>query len=180
MANLYEVFRDKMIFLDNFDVLNVMNELDKIEVKKVNALEISELQNIIARLDVNEIIRAQLTRKLRVLQKRLERTVPTDFGAYLRYLRERNGYSLKNIEQEIGISVSYLNRLEMGKRKNPSFTLLAKLAAVLQVPITQLLSIATSSQETSTDIIELLLAKQFTINGQLAEETEKKMIVSII
>ena len=111
MANLYEVFRDKMILSGNLDVLNVMNELDKVEVKRVNALEKSELQNIIARLDVNEIISAQLTRKLRVLQKRLERTVHTDFGAYLRYLRERNEYSLKSIEQEIGVSISYLNRL---------------------------------------------------------------------
>ncbi|WP_459928137.1 helix-turn-helix domain-containing protein [Desulfosporosinus burensis] len=164
---------------NNQEVLEVMNILDELETRKNCEEEIESVSKTIANLDVNEIIKAQLARKLRVLQKRIERAITTDFGAYLRYLREKNGYSLKNIEQEVGISTSYLNRLEMGKRVNPSYTLIVKLAEVLQVPLTQMLTIATSSDEDAMDIIELLLAKPFTIKGHLFEETEKKLVVEI-
>ena len=180
MANWYEEFRKKMVVSgENSDVLDIMRALDEIEVKKVNELEISEIQNEIEKLDVNVIIRGQLARRLRMLQKRLDRTVPLDFGAYLRYLREKNGYSLKNIEQAVGISTSYLNRLEMGIRKNPSYPIISKLAEVLQVPITRMLNVATSSQENATDIIELLHERSFTIIGKLLREVEKRMVIEI-
>ena len=37
-----------------------------------------------------------------------------NFGSMIRYLREKQGYSLKDLEDITGISPSYINRLERG------------------------------------------------------------------
>ena len=175
----YENFREKMKAHKNEEVLGVMDILDELDSRKNTEEEIDVVSKTISTLNANEIVKAQLYRKLRVYQKRVDRTVPIDFGTYLRYLREKNGYSLKDIEQEVGISTSYLNRLEMSKKMNPSYPILAKLARVFDVPIAQMLSLAIS-QEGSTDIIELLIATTFSVRGHLFENKEKELVVRIL
>ena len=64
----------------------------------------------------------------------------TEFGRYLRELRERSRYSLRNVESYTGISNSYISMLENGKRSYPSHSMLQRLAKLYRVPMEELLS----------------------------------------
>lgn len=47
---------------------------------------------------------------------------------YLRHLRERDGLTLRQLEERVGISNAYLSQLETGKIEHPSPSTLLKLA----------------------------------------------------
>ena len=50
-----------------------------------------------------------------------------NLGEKLRKARRKAGYTLKEVEEKIGISNSYLSELERGIKNNPSNDLLNKL-----------------------------------------------------
>ncbi|MDR3598713.1 helix-turn-helix transcriptional regulator [Clostridium sp.] len=50
------------------------------------------------------------------------------FGKNLHQLRTNRGLSLKDVEHELGLSASYIHRLESGNRSNPSIGVLKMLS----------------------------------------------------
>lgn len=75
------------------------------------------------------------------------------FGTFLMTCRAKNGWSLCDVEQRIGINPSYLNRLERGKRRNPSVILVQALAVAYSVQVTTLIDLLLLDQggETSAE-----------------------------
>ena len=65
-----------------------------------------------------------------------DRPDTTTIGALLKQLR--GDLTLRQVEQDTGISNSYLSNLEMG-RKNPGIKSLSKLATYYRVPLNELL-----------------------------------------
>ncbi|RDU37285.1 XRE family transcriptional regulator [Neobacillus piezotolerans] len=63
------------------------------------------------------------------------------FGTFLRTCRAKNGWSLCDVKQRTGINPSYLNRLERGKRRNPSVILVQSLAVAYSVQVTTLIDL---------------------------------------
>ena len=61
------------------------------------------------------------------------------FGVVLKDLRERRGLSQQTLADRVGVSDAYIAMLETGTRRNPSLTLLQRLAKALGVPVTALL-----------------------------------------
>ncbi|MEP7372347.1 MAG: helix-turn-helix transcriptional regulator [Chitinophagaceae bacterium] len=66
----------------------------------------------------------------------------TTTGKFLKELREKNGYSLREVEQATGISNAYLSLLENDKIKKPAANNLHKLADFFKVDLRELLSLA--------------------------------------
>jgi transcriptional regulator with XRE-family HTH domain len=62
------------------------------------------------------------------------------FGVVLKDLREQRGLSQQTLADRVGVSDAYIAMLETGTRRNPSLTLLQRLAKALGVPVTALLS----------------------------------------
>jgi transcriptional regulator with XRE-family HTH domain len=56
-------------------------------------------------------------------------------GEKARKLRLQHGYTLKEVHQRTGISMSHLSAIENGTRPNPSFQNIEKLAEVYGVPV---------------------------------------------
>ena len=75
------------------------------------------------------------------------RTVNPNFGSMIKYLREKQGLSLKEVESMTGISASYINRLERGERENPSFTMIEQLSNSLKCDLYELLEICGDKKE---------------------------------
>ncbi|WP_346867574.1 helix-turn-helix transcriptional regulator [Clostridium sp. UBA1353] len=63
------------------------------------------------------------------------------FGDYLKQLRMQRGLSLKNVEDSLGISASYVHRLESGDRTNPSIQVLKLLGRFYNVKDSELLGL---------------------------------------
>lgn len=58
----------------------------------------------------------------------------SSLGTYLRALRDAKGMSLRLVEERIGVSNAFLSQLESGKVKQPSPSILYKLAQLYGVP----------------------------------------------
>lgn len=56
----------------------------------------------------------------------------------IKYYREKKNISKSKLAQEIGVSPSYITRLENGEKKSPSLDIKFKLANVLNIPISEL------------------------------------------
>lgn len=65
-----------------------------------------------------------------------------EFGAYLRRLRDEAGLSLREAENRIGISNSYLYQIERGERGAPKPEVLRKMAAAYSVTLQSLMAAA--------------------------------------
>lgn len=69
-------------------------------------------------------------------ERRLEQ-----LGNYLRELRARKRFTLRDVEEQSGASGSYLSQVEQGKR-HPSAELLRKIAAAYGASVKELLTMA--------------------------------------
>ncbi len=63
----------------------------------------------------------------------------TRFGTVIRKLRDGLGMTQRDLAKIVGVSGAYITMLETGKRKNPSFVILRRLARVLEVELWELL-----------------------------------------
>jgi transcriptional regulator with XRE-family HTH domain len=130
------------------------------------------------------MIMREFDKRFRFYNKRMERQVKGDFGTWLKSARKEKGYSLKELESRSGVTASYIHRIEKGARKTPSIPITEKLAVALGVPPKDLLAmlghdVGDSSNEVP-GLSELISLSQFNINGELVEQDEKDLIISII
>lgn len=139
---------------------NMVNELDKVKYKK-------EIENF--------------NRKIKIFEKRLERQVDEDFGLMLKRLREQKGFSLSKVEEMTGISASYINRIELGQRKAPSYPIIEKIAAALNVSAHSLFDVAGKEQD-PLSITELLYSNDIFITEDKEPITSstKEQLIEII
>ena len=68
--------------------------------------------------------------------------MPRAVGAFLRDLREAQGKSLRDVEADTGVSSGHLSLIETGRVRNPSPTILQKLATHFGVSAEHLLVLA--------------------------------------
>jgi HTH-type transcriptional regulator, competence development regulator len=66
----------------------------------------------------------------------------SNFGEFLRSLRERQKMSVRDVAAKTGVSVSYITQIENGRRKAPGPDVLKKLAPAYNVPVRDLLKAA--------------------------------------
>jgi transcriptional regulator with XRE-family HTH domain len=132
--------------------------------------------------DSLKYVKNKLKRKARLLQNRIQRAIPEGFGKYILHLREAKDYSLKDVERITGVSQSYINRIEKGERKAPSYPIIEKLAQAYNVNISELLSIAgIATDETNVQgLAQLIYSNNFTINGKMTSTKKKEVLVELI
>src|SRR4030042_7216601 len=63
----------------------------------------------------------------------------SNFGHFLKSLRDRQRMSLRDVEKESGVSNAYIAQLEKGDRPAPSPDILKKLARAYNVTVRELL-----------------------------------------
>ncbi len=89
------------------------------------------------------------------------------FGEYLRRLRREQRLSLREVERQAGVSISYLAQIERDLRKPPGAHILKKLAPVYNVPAGDLLKAAGYLEGAPSEISEeeeVEMAFQFVMN----------------
>ncbi|WP_420631747.1 helix-turn-helix domain-containing protein [Candidatus Leptofilum sp.] len=68
------------------------------------------------------------------------------FAKVLRELRVSKGFSQESLAQEVGIHRTYVSQLERGL-KSPSLKTLYKIAYVLEVPLSEIMTLIEKQQE---------------------------------
>jgi len=91
-----------------------------------------------------------------------------NLGKYLKNCRQEKKMAMRTLSIETGISKSYLDYIESGARE-PQVEMLAKIAAVLDVPLEKLLDIQKKEQLRSA-IIKLQ------VEGKKEQEDEIRMV----
>jgi transcriptional regulator with XRE-family HTH domain len=69
------------------------------------------------------------------------------FGQNLRKLRNSKGISLSKLGKELGVTGSAISAWELGKKKEPSFDMLKRIASYFMVSINYLLNHQVSGNE---------------------------------
>ena len=64
---------------------------------------------------------------------------PKRFGKMLKQRREEKNLTQAALAEKVGVSQTYIAKLESGDKKNPTLDLLKKIAKHLGVPVTELL-----------------------------------------
>lgn len=109
------------------------------------------------------------------------RKLSRNFGAAIRYYREKQGYSLHDVYMKTGISTSYLQRLEVGKRRSPTLPIITKIAEALEVSIEDLIDLKIlDKDETLPTIAQLLLQNEVEVNGEIINPEAKLILISIV
>lgn len=100
-------------------------------------------------------------------------------GEFLKEQRQAKGLSLKEVEDEIEISASYLNRLEKGNRQNPSIFILEKLSKFYGIDPKDIMQLAglECRQEGCDSKVEIMDMKKIFVNGTDVPVNEFKEVI---
>lgn len=103
-------------------------------------------------------------------------------GSTLKEAREINSFTLRQIEEETGISNAYLSQLENDKIKNPSAQVLFKLASVYHVDLNTLLSETNIVHKKTTAEIseEQEWSKRFAFSAGNLTGDQKQQVIEYI
>lgn len=193
MSEFMNAYIPKTNWWDKFYIENaivkelavVFDSIEKADREETEA-SLNEAMAVIDSLDASkhkfDIL--NFKKRARILEKRLERKVSKNFGAVLASIRAQRGLSLAQTGKLADVSASYINRIESGERKAPSYPIIEKLAAALDVEVSTLLVAAGASAETTTvkSIRELLFSNSVYVSDkekQLSVD-KKQQLVEII
>lgn len=115
------------------------------------------------------------------MKKENGREIGPKFGQVIRYKRDFLKLSLSELSETTGISSSYLNRLEKGERLAPSYPIMELIAKGLDINLTELLSLATTSENEGEvpEIRELLLKSDFRLGDTIVTTEVKELLLKL-
>lgn len=110
-----------------------------------------------------------------------KREMPRTFGQKLKFYRNLRGYTCKDVARLANIDAGYVNKMENGLRKAPSYPIIKNLASALKVDITDLIDIKPVEEEIPTKSIqEVLVFNEYLINGNLPSIEVRKNLLAVI
>lgn len=179
----WDDFKEQMRVENNEKALMIIDIMDLCEGKE-EAENIDNIDKLIAQYEsilTPDIVR-NLKKRLRVLKNRSERIVQDNFGALIRYIRESRGITLREMQEMTGVSSSYINRIEKGERKAPSFPVIEKMADALEVDYNTLIR-SKSVESCDDELVSLdkyLMTGSYLIDDQPVSLIKKEIIKDII
>jgi transcriptional regulator with XRE-family HTH domain len=176
----YEEFVEEVMASSFEDAKKVVKMIEVVQDNE-NESDVEEIRALILSGEMTEVMKEKFDRRLKLLQNRLDRAINENFGSFIKHLRESKEYSLKDLEALTGVSSSYINRIEKGERKSPSYQIIKQLADALGQDINDLLNIANNNPSHElTSIEQVILTNDFTIGGKQASKELKQKLVDVI
>lgn len=106
-----------------------------------------------------------------------------NLGALISEHRKRKKLSLQQLSDRSNLSASYLNQIELNKKRNISISSLIKISDSLSVPISELIKLFKdeSNLERETQSLgELLICNSFTVANKRISIAEKEIAIDIL
>lgn len=98
------------------------------------------------------------------MSKKNEPIKNENIGYIVKYYRKKRGYSLAQLAAKTYLSPSYLNRLELGDRQNPTIGALISIASALEISRDTLLGHWNNKEDEIIDIESFFMYNNFSIN----------------
>lgn len=165
-------------------------KIPETEIKKLEKEYKKSMEYIMTEIGVGyqSVIEREFEKRIRIYQKRLERSVKFDFSTWLHSARKQKGYTLKELADKAGISVSYIHRFEKNQRRAPSVPIVVKLATALDYDPTMVLnmigqgadSLGLPSKSEPVELLDLLNVSSLKVGGKTIGTVEKNLLVSIV
>lgn len=109
------------------------------------------------------------------------REVSSNFGALIKSHRKSQNLSLKELSELSGVSESYLSRLEISKKRAPSYKVTESICSALKISLDELFNVTGSSCDGGTKSIgSLIITNEFTISGKKATRKQKEAIIELL
>lgn len=166
-------------------VLLVQQQKDKEDLEALeNMLENEVLpwasENV--SLYYQDMIERTLRTKLRIIQNRLKRNTDLAFSEWLRNTRKEKKMTLQEVADKSDTSVSYIQRLEKGKRKLPSLPIVQSIADALGAPRHEVLTIVSGESDDSkpTPIFDVVRQGNYLLKGQEVESEQRKLLEELL
>lgn len=110
-----------------------------------------------------------------------DRAMPRTFAEKLLFLRQKKNLTCKQLGNLAGIDPAYVNRLELGKRRAPSYPIIKSLATALNVEITDLIEIEIKQGDLPIKSIqEVFVYNEYLINSKLPSTKTREYLLELI
>lgn len=110
-----------------------------------------------------------------------DREMPRTFGQKLRYFRNLRGYTCKELGMMAKIDPGYVNRMELGKRRAPSYPVIKNICTALKIDVADLIDIEQSEEELPVKSIqEVLVFHEYLINGKLPSMEARENLLALM
>ena len=184
--NWWDSFGMELKETGNKSLISIFDKIDSAKSKK-DLEVISELisKNKELKMKNNEKLRDNFDKKIRVIEKGIERALSDNFGAVIKYQRNQKDLTLAKLADMTGMSPSYINRLEKGERKAPGYSIVKSLSEALSIPLSEMLEIAGIENENTSghnSISKLILSNNvsYTDGGDIVKKDEKEALIEIL
>lgn len=108
----------------------------------------------------------------------------TILGENIKKLRERAGYSIRQLADLSGVSKSVISEIESGESKNPRYQTINKLANSLNIAPESLTEMEFEHEYVITDVkeaFEIILSQEnLTLNGETLTNDAKTQLINSI
>jgi L-glutamine-phosphate cytidylyltransferase len=98
-----------------------------------------------------------------------------NFGIYIREIRIKKGIGQRELANKIGLSASYLNDIEKGKRTAPKLSVIKKISIILSIEIKLLNDLAGISKKTLAPDVNDFIVKNPKINSLIRTIQENNL-----
>lgn len=161
----------------------IFKRLDEID-QNTDLVTEEEIEKFAAEIEATPIpenYKESFLKKLKVFENRLSRAFPDDFGAILKHYRTAANLSLRDLEAMTGVTASYIQRIEAGKKRAPGIVVINKLSKALEADLMgAILSGKNSTSDSVPSVQELIIKTPFSINDKKADFTQKEALIKII
>lgn len=173
-------------------ILQKYQAKDKEDIEELEKI----LKNEILDQDLNisvfyiDLIKRTINSKLRTIKNRLDRNQDLEFANWLKETRKAKKMTLRELADKSNASISYIQRLENGKRKVPSLPIIQSIAEGLGVPYKEVLAVINGGHEDdfAEDVVlaepkklqTLLSESEFKIKGREATREQKDLFVGLV
>lgn len=101
-------------------------------------------------------------------------------GKYVKYQRQKRGLSLNEFAEQVGITPSFLYRLESGSYKSVKFSVIEKLAQAFEIPVITFLQKCELAENSASSLpdISFYLREKYQFPTEAVEDI--KLFISFI
>lgn len=129
-----------------------------------------------------DMVSRTMQTRLRTISARLKRNTDLAFSEWLRNTRKEKKMTLQEVAEASDTSISYIQRLEKGRRRVPSLPIIQNIADALNVPHQEVMDIISGKNNTeeAVSFLDIVRQRNYTIKGQEIGYEQRELLEKML